>query len=86
MRHPGLRLARPIYEVLPAIYVACGLAALAASYRAASPAASVALGLPGLAALLTGIVVWLRRRDYRRLRASYERPDALSEGRRDRRQ
>ncbi|HTW38212.1 MAG TPA: hypothetical protein VMD49_06555 [Steroidobacteraceae bacterium] len=78
MWHPALRLARPLYEVLPGLYIVCGLAALAASYRASSPLASVVLGVPGLAALLAGIVVWLRRRDYRRLRASYERPDALS--------
>jgi heme A synthase len=77
MRHR--RLARPLYEVLPGLYIACGLAALAASYRQSSPVASLALGLPGLAALLGGIVVWLRRRDYRRMRAFYERPDALSE-------
>lgn len=83
MWHPALRLARPLYEVLPGLYIVGGLAALAASYRAASPLASVALGLPGLVALLAGIVVWLRRRDYRRLRASYERPDALSESAND---
>jgi hypothetical protein len=79
MRHPGLRLARPLYEVLPGLYIVLGLAALAASYRASSPLASVAWGLPGLAALLAGIVVWLRRRNYRQMRTEYERPDALSE-------
>jgi hypothetical protein len=77
MRHP--RLSRPLYEVLPGFYIGCGLAALAASYRQSSPLASAALGLPGLVALVGGIVVWLRRRDYRRMRTSYERPDALSE-------
>jgi hypothetical protein len=79
MWHPALRLARPLYEVLPGLYVVLGLAGLAASYRASSPLASVALGLPGLAALLAGIVVWLRRRNYRRMRTHYRRPDALSE-------
>jgi nitrate reductase gamma subunit len=83
MWHPGHRLARPLYEVLPGLYVLCGVAALAASYRASSPLASVALGLPGLAALLAGSVVWLRRRNYRRMRASYQRPDALSGAGRD---
>ncbi len=77
MRHP--RLSRPLYEVLPGLYIVCGVTALAASYRQASPLASAALGLPGLVALVGGIVVWLRRRDYRRMRSSYERPDALSE-------
>ena len=79
MRHPGLRLARPLYEVLPGLYIVLGLAALAASYRASSPVASMAWGLPGLAALLAGIVVWLRRRNYRQMRTEYERPDALAE-------
>jgi hypothetical protein len=78
MRHPGLRLARPLYEVLPGLYIALGLAGLAASYRASSPLASVAFGLPGLAVLLAGIVVLLRRRNYRQMRTEYERPDALS--------
>ena len=78
MRHSGLRLARPLYEVLPGLYIVLGLAALAASYRASTPLASVALGLPGLAALLAGVVVWLRRRNYRHMRTEYERPDALS--------
>ncbi|HUN74269.1 MAG TPA: hypothetical protein VMU40_07120 [Steroidobacteraceae bacterium] len=79
MRHPGLRLARPLYEVLPGIYIVLGGLALAASYRASSPLASLILGLPGLALLLAGIVVWLRRRNYRQMRAEYERPDALAE-------
>lgn len=73
------RLARPLYEGLPWLYVGAGLAALAASYLAASRLASAALGLPGIAALLGGVVVWLRRRDYRRMRARYARPDALAE-------
>jgi nitrate reductase gamma subunit len=72
-------VARPVYEALPGLYIVCGVLALAASYRETSPLASVALGLPGLAALLGGIVVWLRRRNYRRMRAYYDRPDALSE-------
>ena len=83
MRHSGLRLARPLYEVLPGLYILLGLAALAASYRASSPLASVAFGLPGLAALLAGSVVWLRRRNYRQMRTEYEQPDALSESRPD---
>lgn len=79
MRTSELHLARPLYEVLPWLYGAAGLTALVASYFAASPLASATLGLPGLTALLCGIVVWLRRRGYRRMRASYSRPDALAE-------
>ncbi len=79
MRTSELHLARPLYEVLPWLYAGAGLAALVASYLAHSPLASASLGLPGLAALLGGIVVLLRRRGYRRMRASYSRPDALAE-------
>jgi hypothetical protein len=79
MRTSELHLARPLYEVLPWLYVTAGLAALVASYFAASPLASASLGLPGFVALLGGIVVLLRRRGYRRMRASYTRPDALAE-------
>ncbi len=79
MRSSELHIARPLYEGLPWLYVGAGLAALVASYLAASPVVSAALGLPGFAALLAGVVVWLRRRGYRRMRASYARPDALSE-------
>jgi hypothetical protein len=78
-----LRLARPIYEGLPWLYMGCGLAGLVASYFENSPLVSVAFGLPGFAALLGGIVIVLRRRDYRRMRAQYVRPDALAEALRE---
>ncbi|MGH8229269.1 MAG: hypothetical protein ACREU3_15455 [Steroidobacteraceae bacterium] len=74
-----MRLARPLYEGLPWLYMGCGIAALAASYRELWPRASVPIGLAGLLALLAGAVVWLRRREYRRMRARYSRPDALSD-------
>ncbi len=79
MRSPQRRLARPLYESLPWLYMVLGLAALVASYREMWPRASVALGLAGIVLLLAGVVVWLRRREYRRMRTRYARPDALSE-------
>lgn len=69
------RLSRPIYEALPWLYMACGLAALAASYFNASHLMSFVLGIPGLIATLGGIVVLLRRRDFRRMRATYGNTD-----------
>ncbi|MGH8217709.1 MAG: hypothetical protein ACREUT_03940 [Steroidobacteraceae bacterium] len=84
MRTPGLHLSRPLYEGLPWLYAGAGLAALVASYFAASALASASLGVPGLGALLGGIVVLLRRRGYRRMRANYARPDALSRAERER--
>ncbi len=58
--------------------MACGLAALVASYRQTWPRASIPLGLAGIVALLAGAVVMLRRQEYRRMRTRYVRPDALS--------
>ena len=73
------RLSRPLYEALPWIYILCGLAALAASYFHPSHRMSLVLGLPGLFAMLFGIVVLLRRRDYRQMKANnYLNADADS--------
>jgi hypothetical protein len=72
------RLSRPIYEGLPWAYMACGVAALAASYLLASRLLSLFLGLLGLAGLLGGTVIVLRRRDFRELRANYADPGQLT--------
>jgi membrane associated rhomboid family serine protease len=64
------RLARPLYEALPWIYLLCGLAALTASYLTkGSGVMSAVIGLPGLVATLGGIVLLLRRRGYRKMKA-----------------
>lgn len=77
-----MHLSRPMYEGLPWMYIGTGLAALGGSYLIGdSHAAGLLVGLAGLAALLGGVVVLLRRRDYRELRSKYgqtdigERPD-----------
>ena len=72
------RLARPLYEALPWIYLLCGLAALTASYLTKGGAMSAVLGLPGLVATIGGIVVLLRRRGYRKMRADYLEGDSSS--------
>ena len=79
MKTNTLRLSRPLYEGLPWIYISLGLFALIVSYGQSSPTLSVLVGLPGFAALMGGLVVLLKRRDYRAMRTHYERPDALSE-------
>jgi len=63
--------------------MAGGLAALVISYRQIWPRLEMPLGLFGIMALLGGSVVWLRRRGYRRMRAHYVQPDALSDTRRE---
>lgn len=86
MDRAGRHLSRPLYEGLPWLYMACGLAALIASYLLAShAAASLLVGLLGLLVLVGGIVVLLRRRDYRQLRSEYADPEGLGAGRESRR-
>ena len=77
------QFSRPVYEGLPWIYIICGLLVLALSYTLAPHRGlSLLLGVLGFLALLAGVVVLLRRRDFRALRAQYD-PDAL--GRPDKR-
>lgn len=74
------QLSRPVYEGLPWFYMAFGLIALIASYLlAAHGILSFLAGLVGLIVLVYGIVVLLRRRDYRALRSEYGQPDSLSD-------
>jgi hypothetical protein len=71
-----MHLSRPMYEGLPWMYMGAGLAALGGSYLLGdSHAVGLLVGLAGLAALLGGVVVLLRRRDYRELRSQYGQTD-----------
>ena len=79
MPRPSPHFSRPVYEGLPWIYIICGLAALIASYLiAARGVLSLLVGLLGLACVVGGFVLLLRRRDYRALRSQYADPDFLS--------
>jgi hypothetical protein len=60
-----VRIARPLYEALPYLYIAIGLAAFAASFAWRVADWSWVLATFGLAAILGGLVLALRRRDYR---------------------
>jgi hypothetical protein len=66
-------MRRPLYESLPALYAALGVGALIWGYALQAEARwlSALLSCAGLLALLAGLVIWLRRRDYRRLREEY---------------
>jgi hypothetical protein len=64
-------LSRPLYEMLPYLYMLIGSALLGWAWSLQLTT------LPGLAmflgavSLLVGIVLWLRRRDFRRRQAEY---------------
>ena len=76
MQRHAPHFSRPVYEGLPWLYIICGLTALLGSYQLAPHGVlSLVVGLPGLVSVIAGIVVLLRRRDYRALRARYAEPD-----------
>ena len=78
MPQHGPHLSRPLYEGLPWFYITVGLAALVTSYLlAARGTLSLLVGVLGLLILIGGIVVLLRRREYRALRSEYADPDSL---------
>ena len=71
--------SRPVYEGLPWFYIICGLSALAASYLlSARGFVSHTLGFLGLVCVVGGIVLLLRRRDYRALRSQYADSESLT--------
>ena len=64
-------LARPIYEVLPYFYMLVGAVLLGAAwFVSAEKLPGIFMGLGSLS-LLAGIVLWLRRKDYRASQAEY---------------
>ena len=78
MQRPSPHFSRPVYEGLPWLYIIFGLGALIASYLRARGTLSLLVGVLGLACVLGGFVLLLRRRDYRALRSQYADPDSLS--------
>jgi ABC-type Fe3+-siderophore transport system permease subunit len=64
-------LARPLYELLPYAYVLAGACALAASWFVREAPWPMVLMVGGMVAVVGGLVILLRRRDYRTTKSEY---------------
>jgi hypothetical protein len=64
-------IPRPLYELIPAVYMAAGASALAAAYFLERGPRGLLL-LVGVAGLTAGLVLWMRRRDYRASQSQYD--------------
>lgn len=63
-------LSRPVYESLPYLYAVIGAGLMIGSFFITEDSALwLLLGVIGLVA---GLVIWLRRRDYRTMQSEYE--------------
>jgi hypothetical protein len=69
-------LSRPLYESLPYNYIAVGLMTLAGSFYLSYWYWPVISAVIGLASLVAGLVVWLKRRGYRHSRSRQAMIDA----------
>lgn len=60
-----MRVTRPLYELLPYLYIAIGAAAVGASFAWRVADWSGIMAVFGVVAIVGGLVLALRRRDYR---------------------
>jgi len=68
-------LSKPVYESLPYYYIALGFAAVLASVHIEGWFWSELFGFGGLLSLVGGLVLWLKRRAYRRSRSRHSIKD-----------
>jgi hypothetical protein len=66
-----MRLSKPVYESLPYVYMGFGAGALAFSYYWHAPGWSDLIVGLGFLAVICGLVLVLKRRDYRIQRRRY---------------
>lgn len=64
-------LARPLYELLPYLYMLVGLGLLAAAWFIDIRTLPSVFMVVGVLSIMAGLVLWLRRRDYRTRQAEY---------------
>ena len=65
-------ISRPIYELLPYLYMLAGVALLAAAWVIEAATWPSVLLTVGALSLMGGLVLWLRRKDYRTKQAEYD--------------
>ena len=65
-------LARPLYELLPYLYMLAGIVLVGFAWSLPSATLPGVMMFVGVVSLLAGIVLWLRRRDYRTRQAEYD--------------
>ncbi len=83
MRARRPHIAQPLYDLLPWLYGIGGLLVLSLSYFRLTGWLGGLLGVAGLASLVWGLVIGLRRRDFRAMRHEYG-GDGLPPGNQDR--
>lgn len=71
MENRVVRLSKPLYETLPFLYILSGFLAIGGSYVLGHHVWSDIVLVLGIFCVLGGVVVLLRRRDYRARRAEY---------------
>ena len=64
-------IPRPLYEAIPYAYIAAGALLLVAAWVVEQGPRGWMLAA-GAAGLVAGLVIWLRRRDYRSNQAEYD--------------
>ncbi len=64
-------IPRSLYELLPYLYMTAGAAALVAAFIGERGPRGLLLLLGGLA-LTVGLVLWMRRREYRESQSEYD--------------
>jgi hypothetical protein len=64
-------IPRPLYETLPYVYMGVGVALLGAAYFIGEGPRGLLL-LLGAVGLTLGLVLWMRRRDYRASQREYD--------------
>jgi hypothetical protein len=64
-------LSRPLYELLPYAYVVAGACSMVGAWYVRKAPWPTVLMIAGMVAIVGGLVIWLRRRDYRTTQAEY---------------